>query len=1569
MTSAKGSKSSMSLSSSVFWLWGKRTLAASLAVVLSATLLVVNNAFGNVDDPVNATSQELSQDAETGNQILPGNTPVATATFYDEDETQLVADKSLTQNEQDSRNNSWNQRLVSGDKIIKPALPPVKNNYIFDHWALKPDSLNSSTGTPGGSSTSPANGQNDSWKDQAYDFDTVQKFSEYNKQFKLYAVYRHAYVINFIIRSDDLDEVSAKDVVIASYTESRFCKPDDGTFKNDQDDANSGATSAASSGSSSGSSSSTSSSGSAADDDYARSINSCKFVDYEKYVRPFLSSGKYVAGWTASRDDKDTYVEADTPILENSNFYVTIKRGFELSFDSRGGDNVETTYGSPTKNPAKPKDPEREGYSFKGWSSSKDSYDPYNFDQPLNEHKVVYAFWTPRETSITIATKIEDTLDKQGNPLPLSYDVFALKGLTEKVSCTDRDDCASKGGHLVLTNSSANPDIPAEGIKDDGATAADFAAAIAKTKEAAAKRTGTYVLQNVGYKEHLPNKTEHFIAGQKLTEDEVSSLKDYCAVPPDLEPLVDRIIEAPESQSYTKNGLAGDGSTVFTCKLKRKRLPFTYYYNTPSAGANEREKLYAIRFYDMLLGDNNQFPGEDLYSASRVGHKFLRPFLEKSKVGRRFYYAFTVQESQSNKVSPIDLYNTTDVKRTNIAYLYPPTFSRDNGQDIDVTDFEANNTSLASVNIIASARRANFLFVFTPFEVGKKYLLNKGSESFNSTDLPDPSKPQSELSPYEKNILKYHKQAWDSAACLSGGCDNYDVFTKGSALFDNTVIDLVASGTITTIQDHYPIRGFKQYFLPEEVYFKGGSGGKYGPSCKDSECREFVRLSSSYNLGGTGREYLFPNPDDSQAVRRQNLPAYKPLDDKVDAFFKTLDLDYRNDPVVKKHFSATYRNSQNTFPYKRLSYRLYFNTHSNLGDYDTLVPYNFGEKEVIKADYDLADDDAELQKAKGVKEYLKKFVVGKTVRAEDGAVFVGWSALRDDESAPHNFGDDESWHMPAFDSVIVAIWEKPKYRLRVFCQAKSDKICFQKDYTVGTVVNKDVYDDLKRPADNLTDATQSEFIQWLWRRAPRLGFDGEKVIGSSSRPGSWRRLDVNGDIIMNSNVDVRPQYRLEQLTIRYHPGLVNFETGEVQGPQGTGTMSQDLLYKPNTYPKIKDNAFTAPEGYYFVGWKVKDVNSQTDPRDKMPGDFVHTQTTGMNTEGVVVSADVYAMWAKISTTSVRYHASYPHELVTADADNAGSSNPANAVEYTSHQMGDEKGESFLRNDVHRLQQPQEDWKNYAWLNGYRFVGWADHPSAQESEDLTESDVKYLPYVAPECATESDNAETQPAGNPDGTNQPCQDSPLSNATMKTILNDRHHNDLYAVWKHTISFFIKKVSYDPLGQGQEKLLDGADFKITQGSTLDNAVSKVELEEKSTSGSSDWKDSAQFLVQLPDSGSYDIVETKAPFGHSLIAQPISIAVDAQGNVSLVDKSTGSLVSARVYRAKVRSKAHPDKEIMASIVQITDYPASALPLAGSIGVWVYLLIGVMAMSVGVAAQYMNKRSSLPKQEHYSGK
>lgn len=105
----------------------------------------------------------------------------------------------------------------------------------------------------------------------------------------------------------------------------------------------------------------------------------------------------------------------------------------------------------------------------------------------------------------------------------------------------------------------------------------------------------------------------------------------------------------------------------------------------------------------------------------------------------------------------------------------------------------------------------------------------------------------------------------------------------------------------------------------------------------------------------------------------------------------------------------------------------------------------------------------------------------------------------------------------------------------------------------------------------------------------------------------------------------------------------------------------------------------------------------------------------------------------------------------------------------------------------------------------------------------------------------------------------------------------------------------------------------------------------------------DTEEVFADLPEAGTYYLVETEAPNGYQLLLHPIkfTVTVTDEGSAITLDDLGGTLVEAET----------DDSDLMLSHIKVADVKVGTLPMTGDTGVGPYAALGVALMALGLLA------------------
>lgn len=175
---------------------------------------------------------------------------------------------------------------------------------------------------------------------------------------------------------------------------------------------------------------------------------------------------------------------------------------------------------------------------------------------------------------------------------------------------------------------------------------------------------------------------------------------------------------------------------------------------------------------------------------------------------------------------------------------------------------------------------------------------------------------------------------------------------------------------------------------------------------------------------------------------------------------------------------------------------------------------------------------------------------------------------------------------------------------------------------------------------------------------------------------------------------------------------------------------------------------------------------------------------------------------------------------------------------------------------------------------------------------------------------------------------------------------------------MGIILQKVQYDPnvpTKIGQANLLTGAEFKVYRADEVGqlnfdsagmvDSVRNPEVKVQSTE-----VDGQLEVKNLDAPGTYFLIETKAPSGYSLLAQPVkftaSWAPDGAAQIEILDHS-GLVLAENSCENKTASSC--DNKI--AVLQIADVSTGNLPKTGGYGVGIFALLSALLIGLGLFA------------------
>lgn len=179
-------------------------------------------------------------------------------------------------------------------------------------------------------------------------------------------------------------------------------------------------------------------------------------------------------GWSVTRQGETPASEIEafefnTPVSDaveegeyTLNLYAWYAPMVKVSFASNGGMSVPTqiiAQGEKAENVT----PTREGYTFRGWSSSADTYEAFDFNTPIDKDITLYAFWTADMVPVTLVYMYENADDENYSPAGYSETVYAPAG---SYVCIEKNDITSIGqSHNVRYSETADGELTGDASK------------------------------------------------------------------------------------------------------------------------------------------------------------------------------------------------------------------------------------------------------------------------------------------------------------------------------------------------------------------------------------------------------------------------------------------------------------------------------------------------------------------------------------------------------------------------------------------------------------------------------------------------------------------------------------------------------------------------------------------------------------------------------------------------------------------------------------------------------------------------------------------------------------------------------------------------------------------------------------------------------------------------------------------------------------------------------------------------------------------------------------------------
>lgn len=126
-------------------------------------------------------------------------------------------------------------------------------------------------------------------------------------------------------------------------------------------------------------------------------------------------TGRVFTGWTwAGHDSKELVVTIDKGTTGNKTYKANWElAAYTVTFDSQGGSDVADVPAQHGKPIAQPSDPVKEGYTFKGWYTTKEYAVAWNFEDAVMGNMPLYAKWEINHYAVSFNTNGGSSVDAQ----------------------------------------------------------------------------------------------------------------------------------------------------------------------------------------------------------------------------------------------------------------------------------------------------------------------------------------------------------------------------------------------------------------------------------------------------------------------------------------------------------------------------------------------------------------------------------------------------------------------------------------------------------------------------------------------------------------------------------------------------------------------------------------------------------------------------------------------------------------------------------------------------------------------------------------------------------------------------------------------------------------------------------------------------------------------------------------------------------------------------------------------------------------------------------------------------
>ena len=170
-------------------------------------------------------------------------------------------------------------------------------------------------------------------------------------------------------------------------------------------------------------------------------------------------SGFGFTGWFTDAQSTHAY-DFSTPVTDNVTLYAGWSLNtYDVTFDSQGGSAVAASTVDHGKPVASPADPTREGHTFTGWYTDKDTKNKYDFATPVTGALTLYAGWKIDTYTVTfdsqggsaVASSTVDHGKAVEVPAEPAREGYAFTGwYTDKDATTKYDFATPVTGALTL---------------------------------------------------------------------------------------------------------------------------------------------------------------------------------------------------------------------------------------------------------------------------------------------------------------------------------------------------------------------------------------------------------------------------------------------------------------------------------------------------------------------------------------------------------------------------------------------------------------------------------------------------------------------------------------------------------------------------------------------------------------------------------------------------------------------------------------------------------------------------------------------------------------------------------------------------------------------------------------------------------------------------------------------------------------------------------------------------------------------------------------------------------------